>query len=63
VLNLALAPLGVVNGTLVEDKMRRFKGKCAHFSFNTCGIYTHDKEIQKGSIAKSYMTDGLLKYG
>ncbi len=21
------------------------------------------KEIQKGSIAKSYMTDGLLKYG
>ncbi len=23
-----------VNGTLVEDKMRRFKGECAHFSFN-----------------------------
>ncbi len=31
-----------VNGTLVEDKMRRFKGACAHFSFNKCAIYTHD---------------------
>ncbi len=29
------------NGTLGEDKMRRFKGECAHFSFNKCPIYTH----------------------
>ncbi len=32
----------IVNGTLVEDKMRGFKGECAHFSFNKCPIYTHD---------------------
>jgi hypothetical protein len=25
-----------LNGTLVEDKMLRFKSKCAHFSFNKC---------------------------
>jgi hypothetical protein len=31
-----------VYGTLVEDKMRRFKGECAHFSFSKCYIYTHD---------------------
>ncbi len=31
-----------INGTLVEDKMRRFKGECPHFSFNKCPIYTHD---------------------
>ncbi len=31
-----------VNGTLVEDKMLRFKGECLHFSFNKCLIYTHD---------------------
>ncbi len=30
-----------VNGTLVEDKMRGFKGECAHFSFNKRPIYTH----------------------
>jgi hypothetical protein len=30
-----------VNGTLVEDKMRRFKGECAHFCFDNCFIYTH----------------------
>jgi hypothetical protein len=40
-LNLALAPSSE-NGTLVEDKMRRFKGECAHFSFNKCSIYAHD---------------------
>ncbi len=32
------------NGTLVED---RFKGECAHFSFNKCPIYT-----QGGASAK-----------
>ena len=31
-----------VYGTLVEDKMRRFKGECAHFSFSKSPIYTHD---------------------
>ncbi len=31
-----------VNGTLAEDKMRRFKGECEHFSFNKCPIETHD---------------------
>jgi hypothetical protein len=34
-----------VNGTLVEDKMRTFKGecaKCACLSFGKCPIYTHD---------------------
>ncbi len=31
-----------VNGTLVEDKMRRFKGECGQYSFNKCLIYTHD---------------------
>ncbi len=25
-----------INGTLFEDKMRRFMGECAHFSFNKC---------------------------
>jgi hypothetical protein len=25
-----------LNGTLVEDKMRTFKGECEHFSFNKC---------------------------
>jgi hypothetical protein len=26
------------NGTLVEDKMRRFKSECEHFSLNKCPI-------------------------
>ena len=38
-----------VNGTLVEDKMRRFKGECEHFSFNKCPIYTHDGASAKFS--------------
>ena len=38
-----------VNGTLVEDKMRRFKGECAQFSFNQCLIYTHDGASAKVS--------------
>jgi hypothetical protein len=38
-----------VNGTLVEDKMRRFKGECEHFSFNKCVIYTHDGASAKFS--------------
>ncbi len=31
-----------VNGTLVEEKIRRFKGECAHFCVKNCFIYTHD---------------------
>jgi hypothetical protein len=31
-----------VNGTFVEDKIRGFKGECAHCSLNKCPIYTHD---------------------
>ncbi len=35
--------------TLVEDTMRRFKGECAHFSFNKCPIYTDDGASAKFS--------------
>ncbi len=38
-----------VNETHVEDKMRRFKGECEHFSFNECPIYTHDGASAKFS--------------
>ncbi len=38
-----------VNGTLVEDKMLRFKGECEHFRFNKCPIYTHDGASAKFS--------------
>jgi hypothetical protein len=31
-----------VNGTLVEDKMCRFKGECAHLIFNKCPTFTQD---------------------
>jgi hypothetical protein len=27
--------------TLVDDEIHRFKGECAHFSFNKCPIYTN----------------------
>jgi hypothetical protein len=34
-----------INGTLVEDKMRKFKGECANFNLNKkCPIYTHHRE-------------------
>ncbi len=48
-----------VNGTLVEDKMRRFKGKCTHFSFNKCPIYTHDRTSTKFST-NSHETDNSV---
>ncbi len=38
-----------VNGTLVEDKMGRFKGECAHFSCNKCSIYILDGASAKFS--------------
>ncbi len=31
-----------VDGTLVEEKMRRFEGECAHFGYNRCPLCTHD---------------------
>ncbi len=45
-----------VNGTLVEDKMRRFRGECAHFSFNKCLMYIHDGASAKFN-ANSHETD------
>ncbi len=48
-----------VNGTLDEDKMRRFKGECAHFSFNKCPIYTHDGASVKFST-NSNKTDNSV---
>ncbi len=38
-----------VNGTLVEDKTRRFKDECAHFNFIKYPIYTHDSASAKCS--------------
>ncbi len=38
-----------VKGTLVEDKMRRFKGECPHFIFSKCLIYTHNGASAKFS--------------
>ncbi len=48
-----------VNGTLVEDKMRGFKGKCAHFSFSKFPIYTHDSASAKFST-NSQETDNSV---
>jgi hypothetical protein len=45
-----------VNGTGVEDKMRRFKGECAHFSFKKCPTYTHEGASAKFST-NSHKTD------
>ncbi len=44
-----------VNGTQVEDKMRRFKGECAQFIFNRCPIYTHDGASAKFSTSSQEM--------
>jgi hypothetical protein len=48
-----------VNGTLVEDKMRRFKGESAHFSFNKCPIYTHDGASAKFSTYSQEMDNSV----
>jgi hypothetical protein len=45
-----------VNGTLVEDKIRRFKGECAHFIFNKRTISTHDGASAKFTT-NSHETD------
>ncbi len=48
-----------VNGTLVEDKTRRFKGECEHFSFNKCPIYTHDGASAKFSTNSQEMDNSV----
>ncbi len=48
-----------INGTLVEDKMRRFESECAHFSFKKCLIYTHDGVSAK-FITNSQETDNSV---
>ncbi len=48
-----------VNGLLVEDKMRRFKGERAHFNFNKCRIYTLDGAGTKFST-NSHETDNSV---
>ncbi len=52
-----------VNGTLVEDKMRRFKSECGHFSFNKCPIYTHDGESAKFSTNSQEMDNSVVVWG
>jgi hypothetical protein len=48
-----------VNGTLVEDKMRRFKGECEHFSFKKCPIYTHDGACAKFTTNSQEMDNSV----
>ncbi len=50
-----------VNGALIEDKMRRFKGEFAHFSFDKCPIYTHDGASAKFST-NSQETDNSVPH-
>jgi hypothetical protein len=45
-----------LNGALVEDKLRKFKGEGAHVSFKKCPIYTHDGASAKFST-NSHETD------
>jgi hypothetical protein len=61
-----------VNGTLVEDKMRRFKGECEHFSFKKCPLCTHNgasakcstnsQEMDKVNIEDPFVKKGLEFY-
>jgi hypothetical protein len=48
-----------LNGTLVEDKLRRFKGECEHFRFNKCPIYTHDGASAKFSSNSQEMDNSV----
>ncbi len=48
-----------VNGTPVEDKMRKFKGEFAQFSFNKCLIYTHDGSSAKFSTNSQKMDNSV----
>ncbi len=49
-----------VNGTLVEDKMRRLTLESTHFIFNKCPIYTHDGASAKFSTNLQETDYGLL---
>ncbi len=49
-----------VNEILIEDKMRRFKGECAHFIFNKCPIYTHDGASAKFSTNSHETNNSVL---
>jgi hypothetical protein len=49
-----------VYGTLVEDKICRFKGESAHFSFSKCHIYTHDGASANFST-NSHETDNSVQ--
>jgi hypothetical protein len=51
-----------VNRTIVEDKMRRFKDDCAHFSFNKCPIYTHDGASAKFSTSSHETDNSAVHY-
>ncbi len=48
-----------VNGTLVEEKMRRFKGECEHFRFNKCPFYTHNSASAKFSTNSQEMDSSV----
>ncbi len=48
-----------VEGTLVEDKIHKFKGKYAHFNFNKCPSYTHDGASAKFSTS-THETDNSV---
>jgi hypothetical protein len=37
----------------IEDKMLRFKGECAQFSFNQCPVYTYTT-VQVPNLALSH---------
>jgi hypothetical protein len=53
-----------VYGTLVENKMRRFKGECSHFRFNMCFIYAHDGASAKALTHMKRITgQGGLQFG
>ncbi len=59
-----------INGTLFEDKMRRFMGECAHFSFNKCLTLTtvqvpnlaltHTKRITVWSPNKLWKSNSIF---
>ncbi len=49
-----------VNGAFGEDQMRRFKGGCAHFSFNKCPIYTHYDGASAKFSTNSHETDNSV---
>jgi hypothetical protein len=52
-----------VNGWLVEDKIRRFKGEYAHFSFDKCPIYVaYDSASAKFRTISSETDNSAVRY-